>query len=206
MMMMMMMGALAFWIRIFPIYVRISRWFTPRSSCVQPAKQPKCCRVLETCRCWVHAVPLSWREPLGDMLIKAPAHGSILLSDWLLLLSTICWSVLHQAHKGLCRGGELIYFIFFNGSVIFFLLFGEYCWFIHSSLKPRALLHSLLSMSTQYQGEMSHAASSACVSVCAQSVCFPLLPERAGMRASGGWESTRAKAATEWKPKAGWQT
>lgn len=66
----------------------------------------------------------------------------------------------------------------------------------------RAPLLSLLSMTTQYQGEMSHAVSSVRVSVHARCVCFPLLPDRAGMRASGGWASTREKAATDWKPKA----
>lgn len=142
--------------------------------------------------CWVHAAPLSWREPLGDRQIKSPAHGSILLSDWLLRCQPPVDQYCIRHVKG-CVGGGFFYFLFFYGSVIFFLLAREFCWFIHSSLMPRTLLHSLLSMSTQYQGEMSHAASSVCVSVHAGSVCFPLLPERAGMRASGGWGVHQSK-------------
>lgn len=86
---------------------------------------------------------------------------------------------------------------------VIFLSIREYCWFTHSSLMPHTLLHSLLSVSTQYQGETSHAASSVCMSVHTCSVCFPLplLPEREGMGKGGGWESMRANTATEWKPK-----
>lgn len=132
---------------------------------------------------------LSWREPLDDMQIKSAALGSILLSDWLLLLLTTCWSVLHQARQGLRRGE--VFFFFLMGALF------SFCWSESpaDSSPPTSYLPAVLppslSVSTRHQGEMSHAVSSVCASVHARSVCFPSRPERAGMRPSGGWESKR---------------
>lgn len=82
--------------------------------------------------CWVHAAPLSWREPLGDMQIKSPAHGSILLSDWLLRCQPPVDQYCIRHVKG-CVGGGFFLFLIFLWEC-YFLLAGQGVLLIHPLL------------------------------------------------------------------------